>query len=111
METGCLKGGDGLLPGEKRRTVIFGPPCLVLSCLPISEVFKLKLLAGFREMGVAFSFFSRLLQIQNRRQATLLLLLVGCEQALLLARWRAWRVFRTCGVGVGGASVARCVCV
>ena len=40
-----------------------------------------------------------------------LLLLVGCKQVLLRARNRAGRVFRNCGVGVGGALVARCVCV
>ena len=50
--------------------------------------------------------------IQKRRKATLLLLLlVGCKQALLRARGGAGRVFRTCGVGMGGALVARCVCV
>ena len=36
---------------------------------------------------------------------------VGCKQALLQARGRAGRVFRTCGIGVGRAFVARCVCV
>ena len=50
--------------------------------------------------------------IQNRRKATLLLLLlVGCKQALLRARGGAGRVFRTRGVGVDRALVARCVCV
>ena len=42
--------------------------------------------------------------IQKRLKATIiLLLLVGCKQALLRARGVAGRVFRTCGVGVGGA--------
>ena len=51
--------------------------------------------------------------ISIRRKATLLLLLlVGCKQALLWVRRGAGRVFRTCGVSVmGGALVARCVCV
>ena len=49
--------------------------------------------------------------IQKRRKVTQLLLFVGCKQALLHARGRAGRVFRTCGVGVGVAFVARCVCV
>ena len=49
--------------------------------------------------------------IQERRKDTLLLLLVGCKQALLRARGGDGRVFRTCGIGVGGALVACCVCV
>ena len=36
---------------------------------------------------------------------------MGCKQALLRASGVACRVFCTCGVGVGGAFVARCVCV
>ena len=48
---------------------------------------------------------------QERRKATLLLLLVGCEQVSRRAMGRAGRVFRTCGVGVGGVFVARCGCV
>ena len=50
--------------------------------------------------------------IQKQLMATILLLLVvGCKQALLRARGVAGRVFRTCGVGAGGAFVARCLCV
>ena len=48
---------------------------------------------------------------QKLRKGTILLLLTGCKQALLNARGRAGRVFRTCSVGIGGAIEARCVCV
>ena len=75
------------------------------------RAFEIQNVRGFSYTGVAFRLLSRLLKTQHRRTATLLLLLVGCKQALLPARGRAGRVFRTCGVGVGGAFVARCVCV
>ena len=62
--------------------------------------------------GCGFSILEQTAQnIHKRRKATILLLLVGCKQALRRPRGRAGRIVRTCGVGVGGAFVARCVCV
>ena len=43
--------------------------------------------------------------IQKRRKVTLLLLLASGKQALLQARGRVGRLFRTSGVGVDGAFV------
>ena len=104
METGFLRDRDGLLPGQKRRTVSFSA---LLGVFLSSDLlaFESHTIRGFACTGVAFLFLSRLLKIQNILKATLQLLLVGCEQALLRARDRAGRVFRTCGVGVGGAFV------
>ena len=59
--------------------------------------------------GCGTLFLSILPQIQKRRKATLLLLLVVCKQALLQAKGRDGRVFGICGAGVGGAFVARCI--
>ena len=61
--------------------------------------------------GCGFSTLEQTAPSQNRRKTTLLMLLVGCKQALMRASGKAGRVFRTCGVGVGGAFVARYVCV
>ena len=68
----------------KRMHGVSGLPCLVSSCLPISELLKFKLFAGFLVRVWFFHILEQTAQnIQKRRQATLLLLLMGCKQAVL----------------------------
>ena len=94
-------------------------PCLWSAFLGVALLssdlrdFEIQPIRGFSCTGVDFFVIEQTAEnIQKRRKATLLLLLlVGRKQALLRARGRSGRVFRTCGVGMGGALVARWVCV
>ena len=55
VEIGCLRRGDGLFPGEERRTA--SVVCLAYCCpvcLPISELLIIQNVRGFSCTGVAF---------------------------------------------------------
>ena len=107
------EGGEKLLelwPKEDAPCLWSALLCVVLSFDLRTNFRNSNCFCGFSRTGVAFRFLSRLLKIQKPRKTTLvLLLLVGCKQAL--PRGRVGTVFRTCGAGVIGMLVARCVCV
>ena len=75
---------------------VSGLPCLMSSCLPISEIFEIQTVSRVFMDGCGFLIIAQSAQnIQNRQKATLLLLLlVGCKQALLHGRSSLPRLLR-----------------